>query len=90
MGAATERVAAGVRARPLASLAAGSCGTIAHIPLDDPGMAAELAALRLLPGEPVEVIEVVPLGGPVVVQTAGGVYALGRRLAARIEVWGDP
>jgi len=53
-------------------------------------MAAELAALRLLPGEPVEVIEVMPLGGPVLVQTAGGVYALGRRLAGRIEVRGDP
>ncbi|MDQ7850584.1 MAG: FeoA domain-containing protein [Armatimonadota bacterium] len=85
-----EHVAAAARTRPLAGLGAGSCGTIVRIPLDDPGMAAELAALRLLPGEPVGVIEVVPLGGPVVVQTAGGVYALGRRLAARIEVCDNP
>ncbi len=83
MSPETENAAA---ARPLASLPAGSRGTIVRIPLEDPGTAAELAALRLLPGESVEVIEVVPFGGPVLVHTPGGTYALGRRLAARIEV----
>ncbi len=90
MSPTVQNTAAGVEVRPLAGLPAGSRGTIVRIPLDDPGTAAELAALRLLPGEPVEVIDVVPLGGPVLVQAAGGAYALGRRLAGRIEVRCDP
>src|SRR3972149_4870309 len=65
--------------RSLADLPVGTRAVIARIPLDDPGTAAELAALRILPGEPVEVVEVIPLHGPLLVQTAGGVYALGRR-----------
>jgi len=76
--------------RSLADLPVGTRAVIARIPLDDPGTAAELAALRILPGEPVEVVEVIPLHGPLLVQTAGGVYALGRRLAGRIAVHGEP
>ncbi len=58
--------------------------------LDDAALAAELAALRILPGERIEVLEGIPYGGPVVIQTAGGTYALGRRLAGRITVRGQP
>ena len=76
--------------RSLADLPVGTRAIIARIPLDDPGTAAELAALRILPGEPVEVVEVITLHGPLLVQTAGGVYALGRRLAGRIAVHGEP
>jgi Fe2+ transport system protein FeoA len=59
---------------------------ITSVPIEDAALVAELAALRLLPGEPVDVVEVIPFGGPLLVQTAGGVYALGRRLAGRITV----
>ncbi len=68
----------------------GSRATISGIPLDDPETAAELAALRILPDEPVEVVEIIPFGGPLLIQTAGGVYALGRRLAGRIIVQEEP
>jgi len=42
--------------RCLADLPVGTRAIIARIPLDDPGTAAELAALRILPGEPVDVL----------------------------------
>ncbi len=74
----------------LADLPVGTRGTIAEVPLDDAALAAELAALRILPGERIEVLEGIPYGGPVVIQTAGGTYALGRRLAGRITVRGQP
>jgi len=73
----------------LALLPAGARATITAVPVDDAALAGELAALRLLPGEPVEVVEAVPFGGPLLVRTAGGVYALGRRLAGRIAVVRD-
>jgi Fe2+ transport system protein FeoA len=45
----------------------------------------ELWAMRLLPGEVVTVVAVLGRSGPVLVQGAGGVFALGRRLAARLR-----
>lgn len=50
----------------------------------EPAVMGELAAMRLLPGEAVTVLAVVGRSGPVVVQGAGGVFALGRRLAERL------
>jgi len=70
----------------LALMPAGARATITAVPVEDATLAGELAALRLLPGERVEVVEVIPFGGPLLVQTAGGVYALSRRLAGRIAV----
>lgn len=78
-----------MRPTRLSDLPAGTRGIIAQIPLEDPGTTAELAALRIIPGEPVEIVEVIPLGGPLLVQTSGGVYALGRRLAGRVTVRGE-
>lgn len=51
----------------------------------DPALQDELAALRLLPGEAIEVVQVTPLGGPILVR-AGGLYALGRPIADGIWV----
>ncbi len=76
-------------ARTLADLRKGARGFIEQVPVDDDGLAAELAALRLLPGEEVEVVQVVPFGGPLLVQTAGGLYAVGRGLARRILLVGS-
>ncbi|MBI3998160.1 MAG: ferrous iron transport protein A [Armatimonadetes bacterium] len=74
------------RPRSLASLPAGSRAVVAQIPQEDLGLAADLAALRILPGEAVEVVEVIPLGGPILIQAGGSPYALGRDLAGRVTV----
>ena len=78
------------RPASLAELPAGARGTIVAVPVEDAALAGELASLRILPGEPVEVMEAMPFGGPLLVRTAGGMYALGRRLAGRIAVVEDP
>jgi Fe2+ transport system protein FeoA len=44
----------------------------------------EMAAVRLLPGETVTVVAVTGAGGPVIVQGAGGIFAVGRGLAGAL------
>jgi Fe2+ transport system protein FeoA len=52
----------------------------------DTATADELAALRVLPGEEIEVVQVIALGGPVLIRGAGGLYAIGRGLADLVVV----
>jgi Fe2+ transport system protein FeoA len=65
---------------PLSSLRPGSRAVVAALP-PDAATADELAALRVLPGEEIEVTQVIALGGPVLIRGAGGFYAIGRGLA---------
>jgi len=69
----------------LSRLPAGTCGVIDALP-DDEELRHDLASLRMLPGQPVEVVQVLPMGGPVLVSTGGGVYALGRAIADCVRV----
>ena len=66
----------------------GAVGLISDYPACEQEELAELAAMRLLPGEAVTVLAVVGRSGPLVVQGAGGVFALGRRLAERLSAGG--
>lgn len=72
--------------RPLSALRPGETARLGQIPAMDIGLAHELAAMRLLPGEVVTVLAAVGGGGPLLVQGAGGIYALGRSLATRLAV----
>ncbi len=72
--------------RPLSALQPGETARLGQIPAMEVGLARELAAMRLLPGEVVTVLATVGGGGPLLVQGAGGVFALGRSLAARLAV----
>ncbi|MDI6773284.1 MAG: FeoA family protein [bacterium] len=72
--------------RPLSTLHPGETARLGQIPAMDIGLARELAAMRLLPGEVVTVLASVGCGGPLLVQGTGGVFALGRSLAARLAV----
>jgi Fe2+ transport system protein FeoA len=69
-------------------LSEARAGDIVRLDVPD-GVAAdvlrELWAMRLLPGEVVTVVAVLGRSGPILVQGAGGVFALGRRLAARLR-----
>jgi len=71
---------------PLHRLHAGQGGIILRIEREEPEVLKYLAALGLLPETRIEVEEVAPFGGPVLVRAAGSRYALGRKVAARIFV----
>lgn len=68
----------------LSGLREGTRGVIDAVPFD--GEADDFAALRLLPGEALEVVQVIPLGGPVLIRCRGGFYALGRQIADKIWI----
>ncbi len=74
----------GVRAT-LSALRPGDRAVIVSLP-EDRALADELATLRVLPGEEIQVVQVLPRGGPLLIRSAGGLYALGRRLADQLGV----
>lgn len=73
-------------AEPLAIMQPKSRGTIARITDESPEFLQYLAQLGLMPNAPVEVEEVAPFGGPIVVKTRGASYAIGRGVADHIFV----
>ncbi len=77
------------RIRPLAGMGAGARAAIALIPIEQ-DLAAEFAALGLLPGEEIEVVQTTPFRGPMLIRAGGGVYAVGWTLATRVLVTERP
>jgi DtxR family Mn-dependent transcriptional regulator len=73
-------------ATPLDRLRPGSKGVIATIQQEEPQLLQYLAALGLFPKTELEVEEVAPMGGPIVVRVGASRYALGREVASRILV----
>lgn len=71
---------------PLDRLRPGSKGVIATIQQEEPQLLQYLAALGLFPKTELEVEEVAPMGGPIVVRVGASRYALGREVASRILV----
>jgi ferrous iron transport protein A len=50
------------------------------------GVASKLRQLGLCPGRKTKVLRYAPMGGPVMVEVGGRSVAIGRGIAARIEV----
>lgn len=73
-------------ATPLHRLRPGQSGAILRIEREEPEVLRYLAVLGLLPGVDVEVEEVAPLGGPIIVRAGASRYALGRKVASHILV----
>lgn len=71
---------------PLSQLRPGQAGVIVRIEREDPALLKYLASLGLLPRTRVEVEEVAPLRGPILVQLGTSRYALGRKVASKILV----
>jgi DtxR family transcriptional regulator, Mn-dependent transcriptional regulator len=71
---------------PLHRLKPGQGGIIVRIEREEPELLNYLAALGLLPGTKVEVEEIAPFGGPVLIRLGSSRYALGRKVAARMLV----
>lgn len=68
----------------LSRLRQGAHGVIDDLPLG--ALPDDFAALGLLPGEAIRVEQVIPLRGPVLIRTRGGVFALGRTVAEQVWV----
>jgi DtxR family Mn-dependent transcriptional regulator len=73
-------------ARRLDQVAAGSRACIQQIVQEEASLLRYLASLGLLPGAEIQVEEVAPLGGPVLIRLGEARYALGRDVAANILV----
>ncbi len=74
------------KVRPLSELKAKDKGIIVSVFEEDPKMLQYLASLGLIPDVCVEVEEVAPFGGPLIVCVSGSRYALGREIASKIKV----
>jgi DtxR family Mn-dependent transcriptional regulator len=70
----------------LSDLEAGSMTVVRRVPDGDPELLRYLATLGLVPAEEVRVVDRAPFDGPVTVEVRGTRHAIGRSLAAQIEV----
>ena len=71
---------------PLHHLKPGQDAIILGVEHEEPEMLKYLATLGLFPGTKIQVSEVAPFGGPVLIHLGSARYALGRKVAARILV----
>jgi DtxR family Mn-dependent transcriptional regulator len=71
---------------PLHRLRPGQAGIIVRIAREEAELLKYLASLGLLPQTKVEVEEVAPFGGPLLLRVGDSRYALGRNVASRIFV----
>ncbi len=71
---------------PLHRLKPGQGGIIVRIEREEPELLRYLATLGLFPQTKVEVEEIAPFGGPVLIRAGDSRYALGRDVASRIFV----
>mgnify|MGYP000029440563 CR=1 FL=1 len=70
--------------KPLCDLCPNEKGRIARVEEEEPQLLQYLASLGLMPDVNVEVKEVAPFGGPMLVKIGDAQYALGREVASRI------
>lgn len=70
--------------KPLCDLGADEKGCIDRVEEEEPQLLQYLASLGLTPDVNVEVKEVAPFGGPVLVKIGDAQYALGREVASKI------
>lgn len=84
--AADGTLGAETGAIPLHRLKPGQSGIIVRVEREEPDLLKHLAALGLLPQTKVEVEEVAPLGGPLLILVGSSRYAIGRKVASRIFV----
>ena len=74
------------RGTPLDRVPSGRAGIILRVEREEPELLRYLSTLGLLPRTKVEVEEVAPFGGPLLVRLGSARYALGRDVASHILV----
>ncbi len=77
-------MADGEEMKPLCDFEPEEKGCIARVEEEEPKLLQYLASLGLMPDVDVEVREVAPFGGPLLVRIGDAQYALGREVAAKI------
>ena len=70
--------------KPLCDFSENEKGCIARVDENEPQLLQYLASLGLLPDVDIEVKEVAPFGGPLLVKIGDTQYALGREVASKI------
>lgn len=70
--------------RPLCDLCANEKCNIARVAEEEPQLLQYLASLGLLPDVDIEVKEVAPFGGPMLIKVGDTQYALGKEVASKI------
>lgn len=70
--------------KPLCELCADDKGCIARVEEEEPKLLQYLASLGLFPDVDIEVKEVAPFGGPLLIKVGDTQYALGREVASKI------
>jgi len=70
--------------KPLCDFSADEKGCIARVEEEEPQLLQYLASLGLMPDVDIEVKEVAPFGGPLLVKIGDTQYALGREVASKI------
>lgn len=70
--------------KPLCDFSPDEKGCIARVEEEEPQLLQYLASLGLIPDVDVEVKEVAPFGGPLLVKIGDAQYALGREVASKI------
>ena len=75
-----------VGARTLLELSPGERATVADVPDGDVDLLRYLSGLELVPGREVELKELAPFEGPVMLRSANGDHAISREIAAAIGV----
>ncbi len=83
---AADGAVAAERGTPLHRLTPGRSGIIVRVEREERDLLKTLASLGLLPDTKVEVEEVAPFGGPLLVRVGSSRYALGRDVASHILV----
>jgi Fe2+ transport system protein FeoA len=78
-----------VQGVPLSQVPTGAGASILSVAEDDESLLAHLASLRLFPGAHVDVLEVDPMDGAMLVAVAGSPHAVGREVASRVIVRPD-
>lgn len=86
---AADGAVAAERGTTLDRLKPGQRGTILRIEREAPELLRYLATLGLLPRTELEVEEIAPFGGPILVRVGSARYALGREVAAHVLVRED-
>lgn len=77
-------MAEGEEMKPLCDFGPEERGCIARVEEEEPRLLQYLASLGLVPDVDVEVKEIAPFGGPLLVRIGDAQYALGREVAAKI------
>lgn len=72
--------------QPLSELQSGETAIVSHIPDESAALLKYLASLRMFPGTKIEIEEVAPFSGPMLVRVAANSYPLSTDIAAGIYV----